>query len=407
MFEFATRLRDTRTFAKARSLAGRLALCAAAFLAVCFGRQARATVQMAESERRACQYCHLNGSPGSVDATLARQSAALNARGLYYAKHEYSFKDYVEPTASAAAPTALFRSITRDTLPGNTRRVAVADVKGDRTPRLITLDEKPDTRDSSVLTIKRWDGKAFVTEFSADTPGTPDQLAVGRFTLDSKTVILTSRAAWYWNGKTYTSKPSPQPINLIGTLRSRIGSGDSVLATDAGGDLWEYRVSIGAGGDVLTGGHPLKQLTGGDVSRMDMHGSQEFFAKIQLQSAFTQGGILGLMTGGKSGRQLLYHAELDQDIDIKNPVGNGKAQFVLKSQGWKVGVDDPRQPTLANHFYTPRLAGDIYDVATESAHGDGATGLLILTSATPDGKGRSLYFFALNTPASTTIPASN
>ena len=116
---------------------------------------------------------------------------------------------------------------------------------------------------------------------------------------------------------------------------------------------------------------------------------------------------MGLWTAPKGGKQLLYHVDLDQDIDIKNPTnGTEKAQFTVKSQGWKVGVIDPRAPSLATQFFTPRLLGEVYDVATESPYGDGAPGLLILTSGTPEKKGRSLYFFAYNTP-STTLPASN
>ena len=125
------------------------------------------------------------------DGKSHREPLDVNNRGQYYARHNHSFDGYVEPVKTVDAPQ-LFRFIERFTLPDNTRRVAVADVMGDNKPRLICLNEKPDAKDQSVLTVQRWNGKAFVTEFRADTPGAPDKLAVGKFTSDGKAVILTS-----------------------------------------------------------------------------------------------------------------------------------------------------------------------------------------------------------------------
>lgn len=146
----------------------------------------------------------------------------------------------------------------------------------------------------------------------------------------------------------------------------------------------------------------------GQVAQLDMRDTPEFFDKIGWPAELTRGGLLGLWTAAKLNKQLLYHVDLDQDIDVKNdPTGLTKPKLTLVSQGWKVGVVNPREPSMANQFFTPRLEGDIYDVVTESAHGDGTPGLLILTSKTPDGKGRSLYFFALNTTPQAAVTTSS
>ncbi len=380
----------------------------AAGLAVCGGGQARATTAMAQREGRACQYCHVSGSPGTIDiATGARQTNNLNKRGLYYGQHSYSFEGYVETAPSVSATPNLLRFISRDILPDSARRMAVADVTGDRTPRLITLNSKPDTSDSSILTVKKWDGKAFVTEFRADALGAPDKMAVGRFTPDGKMVIVTARAVWFWNGKTYASKAAPQTMNLVGTLRLPTDSTDNVLATDAGGELWEYSVNVGSGSEVLSNGRRLSQLTGGGVARLEMRGSPEFFSKMQMPPALTQGGIFGLVAGGKGVPQVLYHVDPDQVTDAINVASSARAQAAPKILGWKVSVDNLRQPSLSNSSFTPRLSGEIYDVATENPRPNGIPGLLILTSGTPDGKGRSLYFFALDNPAAANaVPAA-
>ena len=355
-------------------------------------------------EGRACGYCHTSGSPATINvASGQREPVDLNHRGMYYAKNGYSFAGYVEKIKPVVAPPPLFQFVERIALPDSARRIAVATVAGDNMPRLVTLNEKPDTKDSSVLTIQKWNGKAFVTEFHADTPGAPDKLAVGRFTQEGPTVILTSKALWYWNGKTYICKVAAQSVNLLGSVRYRRADGtEKVLVLKNSDEMWEYRVdvNVAAGGNYLTGGTHLEALPASQVMSIDMHNTPEGFEKLVLPQKFTAGGIMGLMTAKKTGRLLLYHVDLDQDIDVKNGNADGKPKFIVKSQGWIVGVDDPRVVSVINLFCTPRLAGNIYDVATESIYGDGASALLILTSEGPEKKGRSLYSYTMNVKAS-------
>lgn len=366
------------------------------------GQAARATEAYAQKEGRACQYCHVSGIPGSInEVTNRRETTDLNKRGLYYRMHNYSMEGYVEARVAPNVPPPLFRFIARDMLPDTTRRIAVADVTGDHTPRLITLNAKPDVGSGSVLTIKKWDGKTFVTEFSGETPGAADKLEVGRFTADGKTVILTERSAWLWNGKTYTRKDAAQAMDLLGSIRLRADGSERVLAASSPTDIRACRVDVNSAA-LLT--DSIAAPSSG-LAQMEMHNTPEFFDKMNYPTELTRGGIIGLMMATKLNKQFLYHVDLDQDIDVKNdPTGLTKPKLVLKSQGWKVSVVNAREPGLANQFFTPRLAGDIYDVAAESAYGDHVPGLLILTSEGPDKKGRSLYFFALNTEA--TAPAN-
>ena len=364
------------------------------------GQTARATQEYALKEGRACQYCHVSGSPGTINENSQRREPLdVNRRGMYYQTHNHSMEGYMEPRLQQNIPEPLFRFVAREMLSDESRRIAVADVVGDHTPRLITLNAKPDANAGSILTVKKWDGKAFVTEFSGDAPGAADKLAAGRFSTDGKNVVLTERSAWGWNGKTYVRKDAPQALNIIGSVRMKADGTERVLAASAPTDIRAYRVDLNSAALLVD---PIAAPSSGQVAQMDMHNTPEFFDKMEMPSEITRGGIFGLLTAAKSNKQLLYHVDLDQDIDIKNdPTGLTKPKFTVKSQGWKVGVVNPREPSLANQFFTQRLEGDIYDVVTESAHGDGVPGLLVLTSKGPDGKGRSLYFFALNNaPAS-------
>lgn len=360
---------------------------------------ARATERYAVNEGRACGYCHVSGSPGFVDVAKGRREPLdLNFRGTYYAKHDHTFNGFVEPNALNAGPPTMFKFVERLVIPESARRCAVADTVGDRVERLILLTPKAESKTSSTLTIKRWSGNAFITEFETDTPGVADKLAVGKYTPEGRTVILTSNALWYWNGKTYMSKTSPNTVALVGTLHYRTDATEQVLAVNGAGELVSYRVNLaaGVGTDYLANGTRLTELPAGQVSYLDLHQTAEGLEKIQAGlSQLSKGGIMGLWSPAPGAKQMLYHVDLDQDVEIKNDTTKTQ-KITVKSEGWKVGVIDPRNPALATTFFTPRLAGEVYDLGTVSPY-DGASGLLILTSEGPDKKGRSLYYFAYNT----------
>lgn len=366
-------------------------------IAMLSASRAHATEKYAIREGRACGYCHVSGSPGRVDVAKGqRDPVDLNVRGRYYGTHNYSFNGYVEPKAPEGPPL-LFRFVERIALPEAARRMSIADPVGDKQKRLILLSPKADSKDQSILTIKKWSGTKFTTEFETETPGQADQLAVGKFASNGKVVILTSKAVWYWDGKAYVSKISGTSVNLVGVMHDRSDSVELALATGAAGELMAYSVNLSAT-NYLANGTKLSELPAGQVSYLDMHNTPDGFEKIQAGlSQLSRGGIFGLWSPTVNGKQMLFHVDLDQDVDINNGAADPKAKIVVKSEGWKVGVVDPRNPSLATTFFTPRLAGEIYDIQTEGPYGDGTSALLVLTSEGQDKKGRSLYYFAYNT----------
>jgi hypothetical protein len=77
----------------------------------------------AEKEKKPCGYCHVNPAGGG----------ARNARGIYYQTHNFSFEGYVEPLT--------FKRVWRVDAPASATRIAVADVLGDKKPRVLTVGD--------------------------------------------------------------------------------------------------------------------------------------------------------------------------------------------------------------------------------------------------------------------------
>lgn len=358
---------------------------------------AEARPAYAQKEGRACQYCHTSSSPGLRDPTTGmRETTACNQRGLFYGAHNHSFEGYVEPkrTNAQTVHSTLFRFVWKEMIPDTARRVAVGDVRGDGVARLITLNAKPGETNASVLTVKKWNGSAFLTEFRGDAQSAPDKLQVGRFAgLDRPAVIVTGDALWYWDGKTYARKPAARPLFLFGTSRLKDGT-ERLLIASGPETVKAYHVNVQASGaDWLTDeteAPPARQ-----VQWADMHATSEFFDKMGLPAALAQGGVIGVWTLNATGKTYLYHAAREQEFDIKKDGGGtNTSSIVVKGTRCFVSFQDAIAPSLANTWNTPSQPGDCLDVFPGNPKGERGSGLLVLSSGADD-NGRTLTFYAL------------
>lgn len=363
---------------------------------------AKARPQYALKEGKACLYCHISASPGALDPmTKALQATTRNSRGLYYAAHNHTFDGYVERAVMGVSAPPVFHFAWKETLTDAPRRIGVGDLKDDGGTRFVTLNEKPGDKSASVLTIKRWDGKVFATEFTAEDPSPPDQLAVGRFAGPGGPVlVLTSRSVWYWNGKAYTHRSFASAADLLGGTRLKDGS-ERVLIANSPTDVKAYKIDpAGQGAGLLGNAIPAPESS--QLIWGDMHASPDFFDKMGMPPTLAMGGLIGLWDVRKFGKMFLYQAKINQDIDVQNDPSNpNKPKFVLKSQSWNVAFLDTAAPAAGapnggQLYNTPTLAGAVYDIAIANPKDGKQAGLLILTSDSPDGKGRSLYFFPLD-----------
>jgi hypothetical protein len=361
---------------------------------------ASARPEFSRREGVACDYCHVNGSPGALDQlTGRRQGAERNARGAYYGSHNHTFQGYVEATTRPKAVYPNFRYAWKEEFTSLPRRIAVGDVTGDGKPRLVTLEEKPDDKNASKLEVLRWDGKAFVSEFAADAAAAPDRLAVGKFGgSDRPAVILTSDALWSWNGTTFVRHPAPTPMAIFGSARMQDGS-ERVLLAPTSKTVLAYRVNLTPVRnddwliDPVAAPSPPKNLWG------DMHSTPEFLSNMGVPDELGAGGMLGIWYVRKFITYFIYQIDRDSDVG-PDPQHPGRPKITYNNV-YYVTVRDVS--TGKKLWTSPRLPGEGYDIVLDDPKGGGKPGLLVLFNGTTPSaggarrtKGRTIAFFTMD-----------
>lgn len=353
--------------------------------------------EYARKEGVACQHCHISGSPGQLDRfTGQRNTTMRNERGLYYGSHNHSFAGYVESGGTKTMrPT--FRYAWKEEFKSLTRRIAVGDVTGDGKPRLITLNEKQGDKATSTLEVKRWDGKAFVDEFTGDVRTTADRLAVGKFGgADRPAVILTADALWTWNGTTFTRHAAANPMAIVGSTRLQDGS-ERVLLAPASNNVQAYRVNLTSVKqddwlvDPIPAPTPPKNVWG------DMHAPREFLSAMRVPDQLGAGGLYGIWYIKQANVYYLY--QLDRDTSIgPDPQNPGKPKITYTNTYFVTFRETKTGETM---WTSPKLPGEGLDLIIDDPKGGGKPGLLVLfngttpVNATTPGKGRTLAFFVM------------
>ena len=271
------------------------------------------------------------------------------------------------------------------------RRMGIGDVTGDGTVRLVTLNEKPDNPKASVLVIRKWDGKAFATEFTAETQSAPDKLEVGKFAGASKpAVILTADALWAWNGKTFTRRASAKNLNLFGVTRAKNGD-ERVLIAASPTDIKAYKILLDGAGDFLY--DPIASPNSKAVSWGDMHATSDFLGEMNFPALLADGGLVGVWDARHNNKTLLYYSRVISDFDLK--AEKNRPKFTLKKQMYYLAVNDPNAGLASTLWLSPVLPAPLLDVQTADAKPGNAPGFLMLMGEPGRNKRRLLAFAAL------------
>src|SRR5947209_6569730 len=183
--------------------------------AVCAPVAVYARPVYAIKEGKQCVYCHVNPKGGG----------ARNQRGLYYAAHNHTFEGYDE---AKVVGTGIFHLGWQDELPATALKVGVGDLLGDGSQRLVILGTG-DFRRQRTITIKKWEEKGWVDEFTTPLGDPTERLAVGRYSTGKAAIVVTPTAMVYWDGKAYVKKASPRSLPIIGTVTMRDGSDRLIL----------------------------------------------------------------------------------------------------------------------------------------------------------------------------------
>ncbi len=274
------------------------------------------------------------------------------------------------------------------------RRAAVADVLGTGHPQLITLNEKPGKADLSTVTIKKWTGSDYETVSSKEVLSSPEKIAIGKFCgADKPAVIVTGDALWFWKGSALVRKASPKLLPIMGS--TRLKDGDERVLLLENGAVKAYHISLSSESNWLVDGIPSPASD--RVFWGDMHAKPEELMAMGMPAPLSTGGLIGLWDARKFGKLFIYDAFTDNDIDLKvNPKDPNHPDFVVTSRSSFVHFRDPKDQNYKILWTTPRMRGVVYDIGLENPTGDGTSGLMVLISESKDGKGRTLYFFALD-----------
>ncbi len=328
-------------------------------------------------EGKQCGYCHVNPKGGG----------ARNPRGEYYAAHHHTFQGYDEAKVMGQYAQDLFKVAWQETVPASVHRIAVGDTVGDGTSRLVLLSEGP-TKESRTVSVRKWDGKAWNTEFTTDAADGQDRLAVGKYSATGPADIVTAGALWFWNGKTYEKRPAPRPLDIIGTALLQDGS--QRLMLKEGDALRLYRVDTTASGsDWLTG--PSGMPASSQLSFSDMKAPTAELMAIGLPDQLAGGGIVGLWNAPKPQAMYLYTVQIVPLVDVAK---QNAQELIAKGQEDHLVVADPRLTLYKTLWLSQKLEGPVLDVALGDPR-SGARGLTVLTGGSEDGKGHTLYFFQL------------
>lgn len=285
--------------------------------------------------------------------------------------------------ATAQTRTEPLKLEWQQSVPANVRRIAVADTVGDGKLRLVLLTEG-DRVGTRAVAVCRWDGKLWVTEFAANAPERTDRLAVGKFAAGRPAVIVTNTSLWTWNGSAYEEKLASRIISLFGSVILKDGA-ERVLANERTG-LKLLRVDP-TKDDWLV--NPEDPPGSADARFTEMKAFPAELTAGGLPAILTTGGIVGLWDTRKPDGFYLYAVESLGKLQNKqgDPVVKGRDHFLM--------LLNPKTTELKAVWTSPKLDGDVLDIALSDPHGSKSEGLVVLTDGLQSGKGHTLYFFKL------------
>jgi hypothetical protein len=324
----------------------------------------------ATKEKKACIYCHLKASGGD-----------LNPRGAYYAEHDHSFKDYDEEKVmggKAEAPKKTgppaFKLAWKADLPGATRRIAVADVTGDKKPRLLALGE------AGALTIYKMATDAVEKEASLDLGANAVKFVAGRFAKGKPAIIAVPGALFYRDGENYTKKDAPDLKDING--RIKFTSGAEYAFFYQGGPPDVYGIDLTAANPVTAGEElVMPQDAAGKYSDAILRGTPEMLAELGVPEQGQKAGIIGIFD--PRGDKNLYYWVVWQE-------GSVTTLSVVNVQDVVGGAPKPV-------WTSPALTGKVLDVATGLDPKEGKVpGLYVLQAVGAESKDRLVQFFALD-----------
>ncbi len=310
--------------------------------------------EYAKKEMKACGYCHVNPAGGGP----------RNAKGMYYGMHDHTFK--------GLAPE--YKSLWKMDVSNSAQRIALGDVTGDKTARVILVGA-----DGKATVNKVGDGK-LTEEASIDLGKDSKKVVVGNYAKGKPAVIVVPGAVFFKDGDKYTRKEAKDISDVNGHARFSDGTENAFFFAGGGPpDAWGIDLAADKG---VTAGHDFVDpgQGGGVYSELIVRPSVDIMAMLQIPEEGQKTQVLGIYDPRNEGK--LY-----QWLTWAPKEGGA---YIVVSEFTGLGPAAEFKPI----WKSPKLAGKIIDVAVGAdPKGSKNAGFLILTQ---DGDKRNLEFFALD-----------
>jgi hypothetical protein len=271
-----------------------------------------------------------------------------------------------------------FKPVWKMDLPAGTQRVAVADVTGDKLPRLLVLSAE------GTLAIQKLSAEGAKEEASVALGTGAARFVVGHFSKGRPAQIVVPNAVFYREGDTYRKKELPDLKEVTGSVRYEDGTEAIFMMTEGEHPPTGYELDLGAEKPLKMGREISQPRAAGDVYREIIpHFAPDMFQNGPFPAEVKSGAL----------------ARLFAPRDDKRLYGVFSWQAADGSYVVVVGGGDLFPEPVAGMkplWKSPKLAGKVLDIALGAdPKGGTGTGLLVLTQAGDDGKGRRIEFFAM------------
>jgi len=310
---------------------------------------------------------------------------------MYYAMHNHSLEGFgekppttgggssekTETTVRKSGPP-VFKAAWKMELPKQTRRFAVADLAGDKKPRLLILGA------SSTLWVYTLRGEALDKEASFDLGENAGSFVVGKFAKGKPALVVVPGAIFYRDMDKYAKKDAPDLREITGSVRFKDGTENIFFFSGAAPDTWSVNLT---GSPLLEKGRQMvtPDMGGGVYAEMVARLPGEVLAGLGAPAGTQKIGIVGFFDPRSSGT--LFAWLPIQENDIGYVVVANHDVISMTGQAGKI---DPI-------WKSPVLQGRILDVALGFDPQTGKKpGIYVLHSSGDDDKGRTVQFFALD-----------
>jgi hypothetical protein len=281
-----------------------------------------------------------------------------------------------EPKSGAPA----FKPVWEMDLPAGTQRVALADVTDDKLPRLLVLSA------DGTLAIRKLSAEGAKEEASVALGPGAAQFVVGHFSKGRPAQIVVPNAVFYREGDSYRKKELADLKEVTGSVRFEDGS-EAIFVMNEGkgeGPPTSYELDLGAEKPLKTGRElPQPRAEENAYREITPHFPPSVFDNGPFPAEVKSGALARLFV--PRGDKRLYGVLSWQAADGSYVVVIGGGDLFPEPVAGMKPV-----------WKSPKLAGKVLDIALgPDPKGGAGTGMLVLTQAGDDGKGRRVQFFAL------------